>query len=61
MKKVELGTYVVSDPSICHGKLTFKGLKILCLRMEIMIASLSKALTFGHALFLSYTLLFWIG
>ncbi len=29
MKKVELGTYVVSDPSICHGKLTFKGTRVL--------------------------------
>ncbi len=24
-KRVELGKYVVSDPAICHGKLTFKG------------------------------------
>ena len=29
MKRVELGKYVVSDPSICHGKLTFNGTRVL--------------------------------
>lgn len=29
MKRVELGKYVVSDPAICHGKLTFKGTRVL--------------------------------
>lgn len=25
----ELGTYVVADPRICHGQLTFRGTRIL--------------------------------
>ena len=29
MKRVELGQYVVSDPAICHGMLTFKGTRVL--------------------------------
>ena len=28
-KRVELGEYVVSDPEICHGQLTFKGTRIM--------------------------------
>ena len=27
-KRVELGRYVVADPAICHGKLTFKGTRV---------------------------------
>ena len=27
-ERVELGQYVVADPNICHGKLTFKGTRI---------------------------------
>ena len=27
-KRVELGEYIVSDPEICGGKLTFKGTRI---------------------------------
>ena len=26
--RVELGRYIVADPAICHGKLTFKGTRI---------------------------------
>ena len=29
MKKKVVGKYVVADPKICHGKLTFKGTRIL--------------------------------
>ena len=29
MKKVEIGKYIVSDPSICHGQLTFKGTRVM--------------------------------
>jgi uncharacterized protein (DUF433 family) len=29
MERLELGKYVVSDPAICHGKLTFKGTRVL--------------------------------
>src|SRR5438094_10193673 len=28
-KRVELGEYIVADPEICHGQLTFKGTRIL--------------------------------
>jgi uncharacterized protein (DUF433 family) len=28
-KRLELGEYVVSDPEICHGQLTFKGTRIM--------------------------------
>jgi uncharacterized protein (DUF433 family) len=27
-ERVELGEYLVADPEICHGKLTFKGTRI---------------------------------
>jgi uncharacterized protein (DUF433 family) len=27
-ERVELGQYIVADPNICHGKLTFKGTRI---------------------------------
>ena len=27
-KKVVLGRYIVADPKICHGKLTFRGTRI---------------------------------
>lgn len=28
-KRVELGEFIVSDPEICHGKLTFRGTRIM--------------------------------
>ena len=28
-KREEFGEYIVSDPEICHGHLTFKGTRIL--------------------------------
>lgn len=28
-KRVELGEYVVANPEICHGQLTFKGTRIM--------------------------------
>lgn len=28
-KRRELGQYIVADPDICHGQLTFKGTRIL--------------------------------
>ncbi len=28
-KRTELGQYIVADPEICHGQLTFKGTRIL--------------------------------
>jgi uncharacterized protein (DUF433 family) len=29
MKRKTLGKYLVADPKICHGKLTFRGTRIL--------------------------------
>lgn len=28
-KRKELGQYIVTDPEICHGQLTFKGTRIM--------------------------------
>jgi uncharacterized protein (DUF433 family) len=28
-KRTEFGQYIVADPAICHGQLTFKGTRIL--------------------------------
>jgi uncharacterized protein (DUF433 family) len=38
MKRVELGKYVVSDPEVCHGQLTFKGTRIL---VEVVLSYLA--------------------
>jgi uncharacterized protein (DUF433 family) len=27
-RRLEFGRYVVADPAICHGKLTFKGTRV---------------------------------
>jgi uncharacterized protein (DUF433 family) len=29
MKRVEVGRYLISDPEVCHGQLTFKGTRVL--------------------------------
>ena len=34
-----LGTYIVSDPRICHGKLTFRGTRILVKDVLDQVAS----------------------
>jgi uncharacterized protein (DUF433 family) len=41
-KPIELGKYVVSDPEICHGQLTFKGTRI-------MVKSVLEMLAEGHS------------
>ena len=28
-KRIEIGKYLVSDPNICHGQLTFKGTRVM--------------------------------
>jgi uncharacterized protein (DUF433 family) len=28
MRKVEIGNYLVIDPEICHGQMTFKGTRV---------------------------------
>jgi uncharacterized protein (DUF433 family) len=37
-KRIELGQYIVADPEICHGKLTFKGTRIFVRDVLDMIA-----------------------
>ena len=29
LKRIEFGEYIVADPEICHGQLTFKGTRML--------------------------------
>jgi uncharacterized protein (DUF433 family) len=38
MKRVELGQYIVADPKICHGKLTFKGTRLFVSDVLEMVA-----------------------
>jgi uncharacterized protein (DUF433 family) len=45
MKRVELGKYVVSDPSICHGKLTFNGTRVL---VEPVLAAFANGETIDY-------------
>jgi len=37
-KRKEYGQYIVADPEICHGKLTFKGTRILVADVLRMLA-----------------------
>ena len=41
-KRKELGHYIVADPEICHGQLTFKGTRI-------MVKSILEMLAKGYA------------
>lgn len=38
IKRVELGKYIVADPEICHGQLTFKGTRIMVKSVLAMLA-----------------------
>jgi len=37
-KRKELGQYIVADPEICHGQLTFKGTRIMAKSVLEMLA-----------------------
>jgi len=37
-KRTELGQYIVADPEICHGQLTFKGTRIMVKSILEMLA-----------------------
>ena len=37
-KRAELGQYIVADPEICHGQLTFKGTRILVTDVLYLLA-----------------------
>ncbi len=38
MKKQQLGKFVIADPKICHGQLTFKGTRVLVADVLEMVA-----------------------
>ncbi len=38
MKRIEFGKYIVADPEICHGKLTFKGTRLFVRDVVEMVA-----------------------
>lgn len=38
MKRQEIGKYLVIDPHICHGKMTFKGTRIFVMDVLEMVA-----------------------
>lgn len=38
MKRREFGKYIVADPNVCHGKLTFKGTRIFVEDVLEMVA-----------------------
>ncbi len=42
MKRVEVGRYLVSDPEVCHGQLTFKGTRVL---VETVLSYLASGST----------------
>ena len=37
-ERIELGEYIVADPEICHGQLTFKGTRIMVNSVLEMLA-----------------------
>ena len=37
-KRTEFGQYVIADPEICHGQLTFKGTRILVADVLYLLA-----------------------
>ena len=47
IKPIAVGKYVVSDPEICHGQLTFKGTRIL---VETVLSYLADGRTIEWAL-----------
>ncbi len=47
MKRIEIGRYLVRDPEICHGQLTFKGTRIL---VETVLSYLAAGRTIDWAL-----------
>lgn len=38
MKKVVINRYIVADPNVCHGKLTFKGTRVMVWQVLEMLA-----------------------
>jgi uncharacterized protein (DUF433 family) len=38
MERIEFGEYIVADPNICHGQLTFKGTRLFVSDVLEMVA-----------------------
>jgi uncharacterized protein (DUF433 family) len=38
MERIELGNHIVADPSICHGRLTFRGTRLFVADVLEMVA-----------------------
>ena len=38
MERIELGDYIVADPNICHGTLTFRGTRLFVADVLEMVA-----------------------
>ena len=45
MERIELGEYIVADPHICHGQLTFKGTRIL---VRVVLEYVADGLDWGQ-------------
>ena len=42
MRRIEINKYIVADPEICHGQLTFKGTRIMVWQvLELLGAGLT--------------------
>jgi len=39
MRRIEINKYIIADPNICHGKLTFKGTRIMVWQILGMLAA----------------------
>ncbi len=47
-QRVELGQYMVADPEICHGKLTFKGTRIF---VKDVLADVERGLSWDFIMY----------
>ncbi len=46
--RIELGQYLVADPEICHGKLTFKGTRIF---VRDVLADVERGLSWDFIMY----------
>ena len=46
--RVELGRFIVADPEICHGKLTFKGTRIF---VKDVLADVERGLSWDFIMY----------
>lgn len=47
MRRTEIGNYLIIDPEICHGQMTFKGTRV---PMDTVLALLAKGYSVGQLL-----------